>query len=135
MNFHKRGSRVAVVIDGLLFVCAQSEDYEVDQTVLDVYGSAAKPEPNFTGKMKIFLGFLQIATNIGTGLEIQWPPSFKSMILMVCSVVVRIKEPAFCLTSGGMGNRSTSQTQTSFSRTSPALNVWRTCLITGSSCS
>ena len=39
------------------------------------------PPPNFTYKLKIFLSFIQIATHIGTGLEIQWPSTFKSFIL------------------------------------------------------
>ena len=39
------------------------------------------PPPNFTYKLKIFVSFIQIATHIGTGLEIQWPSTFKSFIL------------------------------------------------------
>ena len=39
------------------------------------------PPPNFTYKLKIFLSFIQIATHIGTGLEIQWPSTFKEFIL------------------------------------------------------
>jgi hypothetical protein len=38
------------------------------------------PIPNFTYKMKIFLGFLQIATNLGLGLEIQWPTLFTEVL-------------------------------------------------------
>jgi len=38
------------------------------------------PPPNFTYKLKIFITFIQIATHIGSGLEIQWPNTFKSFV-------------------------------------------------------
>lgn len=44
------------------------------------FGSPEEPKPDFTYKLKIFLGFLQIVTNLGTGLQIQWPPSFKEFV-------------------------------------------------------
>jgi hypothetical protein len=37
---------------------------------------------DFTYKLKIFLGFLQIVTNISSGLEIQWPNTFKDFVLI-----------------------------------------------------
>jgi hypothetical protein len=40
------------------------------------------PPPNFTYKLKIFLGFIQIVTNLGTGLEIQWPATYKAFVAM-----------------------------------------------------
>ena len=40
------------------------------------------PESDFTYKLKIFLGFLQILTNISSGLEIQWPNTFKDFVLV-----------------------------------------------------
>jgi hypothetical protein len=37
---------------------------------------APAPRPEFTYKLKILLGFIQILTNVSTALEIQWPASF-----------------------------------------------------------
>jgi hypothetical protein len=51
-----------------------------NEHVMSIHGPP-RPEPNFTYKLKIFVSFFQIATNIGSNLEITWPPSFKSFIL------------------------------------------------------
>jgi len=40
------------------------------------------PHSDFTYKLKIFLGFLQVVTNISSGLEILWPNTFKDFILL-----------------------------------------------------
>jgi IPT/TIG domain/Tyrosine-protein kinase ephrin type A/B receptor-like len=47
---------------------------------LTVHGPP-KPKPNFTYKLKIALGFAQIISSLGSGLEIQWPTRFKEFIL------------------------------------------------------
>jgi hypothetical protein len=39
-----------------------------------------KPKTNFTYQLKIFIGFLQVVTQIGLGMEILWPNSFKSFL-------------------------------------------------------
>jgi len=38
-------------------------------------------EDSIAYKIKIFISFLQIATNIGTNLEIQWPNAYKKFVL------------------------------------------------------
>jgi hypothetical protein len=42
---------------------------------LTIHGPPS-PSPEFTYKLKILLGFMQILTNVSTALEIQWPQSF-----------------------------------------------------------
>jgi IPT/TIG domain/Tyrosine-protein kinase ephrin type A/B receptor-like len=56
------------------------QSLEYNEYRLTVHGPP-KPKPNFTYKLKIALGFAQIVTNIGSGLEIQWPTRFKEFIL------------------------------------------------------
>jgi hypothetical protein len=40
----------------------------------------AAPAANFTYKLKIFLGFLQIITNVSSGLDTQWPQTYKTFM-------------------------------------------------------
>jgi len=42
--------------------------------------SPAPVKDDLTHKLKIFLGFLQIMTNISSGLDMQWPATFKSFM-------------------------------------------------------
>jgi hypothetical protein len=51
-------------------------------TRITVYGPP-HPPADFTYQLKIVLGFLQIVTNIGTGLDIQWPSTFTNFILSI----------------------------------------------------
>jgi hypothetical protein len=68
---------------------SSSSDSEVEveaaePTNLDpmvVYGPPP-PLSDFTYKLKIFLGFLQIMTNLSSGLEVQWPNTFKEFVLL-----------------------------------------------------
>jgi hypothetical protein len=63
---------------------SELEAEEAEPTNLDpmsVYGPPA-PVSDFTYKLKIFLGFLQIVTNVSSGLEIQWPNTFKNFVLL-----------------------------------------------------
>jgi len=39
-----------------------------------------RAKPNFTYKMKIVLGFLQITTNIALALDLKWPSTYQSFI-------------------------------------------------------
>src|SRR5690348_9640921 len=47
--------------------------------IITIWGAPA-PKPDFTFKLKIVLGFLQIVTNLDVGLEIQWPTKFKEFV-------------------------------------------------------
>ena len=49
-------------------------------TAVQFSGPPSPPE-NFTYKLKIMLSFLQIATALSDGLDIQWPALFKSFLL------------------------------------------------------
>lgn len=42
---------------------------------------APAPETDFTYKLKVIMGFLQITTSIASTLEIQWPSTFKQVLL------------------------------------------------------
>ena len=60
------------------------EDYysfeeELDRVLNSDY--PPPPPPNFTYRLKIAVTFLQIVTNIGSNLEIQWPESYKTFVL------------------------------------------------------
>jgi len=48
--------------------------------MMTIYGPPIPPS-NFTYKLKIFITFLQIVTNLGSGLEIVWPSTFKEFVL------------------------------------------------------
>jgi len=41
---------------------------------------APPPKPDFTFKLKIVLGFVQIITNLAVGLNIEWPTIFKAFL-------------------------------------------------------
>lgn len=41
---------------------------------------APPPKPDFTFKLKILLGFVQIITNLAVGLNIEWPTAFKAFL-------------------------------------------------------
>lgn len=69
---------------------AQSNGFEVDEyelthdfyrhgKVVTVFG-APSPRPNFTYKLKITFGFVQILTNLMTGIDIAWPVQFKDFL-------------------------------------------------------
>jgi len=45
------------------------------------YPRPKEPEDSITYKLKILVSFLQIATNVGSGLDIQWPDTYKSFVL------------------------------------------------------
>ena len=57
----------------------EAEPANLDPMV--VYGPAP-PAADFTYKLKIFLSFLQIVTNLSSGLEVQWPNTFKDFVLL-----------------------------------------------------
>ena len=49
-------------------------------TIMTIYGPPVPP-PDFTYKLKIFMSFLQISTNITSGLELQWPTTYTNWML------------------------------------------------------
>lgn len=55
-----------------------SED--ANGNVLTIHGPPLPPA-NFTYSLKIFLGFLQIVSNVASGLEIQWPSKYEEFAL------------------------------------------------------
>lgn len=48
--------------------------------VVTIHGPPLPP-PNFTYSLKIALGFLQIVSNVASGLEIQWPSRYEEFVL------------------------------------------------------
>jgi len=64
---------------------AEVDAYDAESSTsldaMSVYGPPPPPS-DFTYKLKIFLGFLQVVTNISSGLEIQWPNTFKDFVLL-----------------------------------------------------
>jgi hypothetical protein len=60
------------------------KDKENDPALVPVHVLYAPPPPpdDFTYKLKIFLGFLQIVSSVVSGLEVQAPNTYKQMILL-----------------------------------------------------
>jgi hypothetical protein len=66
---------------------SESSDSEVETETAEpvnldpmvVYGPPP-PTSDFTYKLKIFVGFIQIVSALGSGLDIQWPNTFKEFV-------------------------------------------------------
>lgn len=68
-------------------VFSEASDFDEDQYFYTNHSAIdsnthepPKPSPNATYKLKILVGFIQIVTNLATGLELRWPTSFKSFV-------------------------------------------------------
>jgi len=57
------------------FTAADEDGYSRYEGQLTIHGPPS-PKAEFTYKLKILLGFMQILSNVSTALEIQWPQSF-----------------------------------------------------------
>jgi len=53
--------------------------HDPDTDKMTIHGPPS-PKANFTYKLKIFLGFMQVVTNLASGLEIQWPGTYKTFL-------------------------------------------------------
>ena len=60
-----------------------NEMERVDPAKINFHVRYGPPEPqhDFTYKLKIFLSFLQVATNLGTNLNIVWPTTYVNFLL------------------------------------------------------
>ena len=52
------------------------DDFHMRYEGILTINGAPRPKPDFTYKLKILLGFIQILTNLSVGLDIQWPSMF-----------------------------------------------------------
>ena len=59
----------------------EDEPSNPNLVVARVFDGPPPPAENLTYKLKIMLSFLQIATNLSSGLDIQWPTLYKSFLL------------------------------------------------------
>ena len=50
-----------------------------NEHIMTIHGPPA-PEPNFTYKLKILVAFIQIVTNITSGVEVQWPTKYETTV-------------------------------------------------------
>jgi hypothetical protein len=64
-----------------MFLAMNKEDAMGDYLNDPSAGRVPEPERALTYPLKIFLTFLQISTSLGTGLEMQWPSTYKSFLL------------------------------------------------------
>lgn len=55
-------------------------DAEPDNDPLMKLHEPAPPRQDFTYTLKIFLGFLQIVTSVSSGLDMQWPSTYKTFM-------------------------------------------------------
>lgn len=60
-------------------VAAEEEEEEPSNSSFELM-EPTPPRQDFTGVLKIFLGFLQIVTSVASGLDMQWPSTYKTFM-------------------------------------------------------